>query len=247
MAEKKRLNVQLLLRNGTSTEWDNSQVKLGKGELAWASDTGEFRIGDGEHVWKELTNSYKDFSEVESAINKAVAGLSKTNVTELDVAKGANHSEKLAELTGAAKGDIAIIREIIEGDKKQYTAYVYTGSQWAAMDGNYSADNVYFDKDITATYQFGKYKPDSTGSVTIAAAGKSVAGLFIDSLAEAKDPTVTQPSVSISLTNGGAKEAGTKISPAYSVSFNKGKYEYGPDTDITATYNVTDGVEGHAA
>lgn len=112
--------------------------------------------------------------------------------------------------------------------------------------GKLSADAVYFDKDITATYAFGKYAPGATGSVTIPANGKSVAGLFIDSLAEAKDPTVTQPSVSISLTGSGAKEVGTNVTPSYTVSFNKGSYQYGPDTGITATYAVSD-TDSHTA
>lgn len=58
--------------------------------------------------------------------------------------------------------------------------------------------------------------------------------------AEAQDPTVTQPSVSISLTGSGAKEVGSEFTPAYSVTFNKGSYQYGPDTGITATYAVSD-------
>lgn len=64
--------------------------------------------------------------------------------------------------------------------------------------------------------------------------------------AEAQDPTVTQPSVSISLTSAGAKEVGTNFTPSYSVNFNKGKYQYGPDTGITATYAVSD-TDSHTA
>lgn len=64
--------------------------------------------------------------------------------------------------------------------------------------------------------------------------------------AEAQDPTVTQPSVSINLTGAGAKEVGTNITPSYSVTFNKGKYQYGPDTGITATYAVSD-TDSHTA
>lgn len=119
-------------------------------------------------------------------------------------------------------------------------AEVNAAGELVLTKGKISADKVYFDKDITATYAFGKYAPGATGSVTIPANGKSVAGLFIDSLAEAKDPTVTQPSVSISLTGAGAKEVGSEFTPAYSVTFNKGSYQYGPDTGITATYAVSD-------
>ena len=125
-------------------------------------------------------------------------------------------------------------------------AEVNAAGELVLTKGKLSADAVYFDRDITATYAFGKYAPDATGSVTIPANGKSVAGLFIDSLAEAKDPTVTQPSVSIELTGAGAKEVGTSVTPSYTVKFNKGKYQYGPDTGITATYAVSD-TDSHTA
>lgn len=235
---EKTLNVKLLLRNGLSAEWKASTRILGKGELAWASDTGEFKIGDGEHAWKDITRIYKDFESVQSAINTAVAGLSKTNVSEIDVGRGVNHQEHLP--TGAAKGDIAIVREVISGDKKQYTAYVYTGSEWAAMDGNYDAENVYFAEDLTFTSDIGVLQVPGSGSGTISAAGKNVKEVLSSILAKAQDPNVTQPSVSIALTGAGAKEVGTGFTPSYSVTFNKGKYQYGPDTGVTATYAVSD-------
>lgn len=64
--------------------------------------------------------------------------------------------------------------------------------------------------------------------------------------AEAVDPTVTQPSVSIGLTGAGAKEVGTEFTPSYSVKFNAGSYAYGPATGITATYAVSD-TDSHTA
>ena len=235
---EKTLNVKLLLRNGLSAEWEASSRILGKGELAWASDTGVFKIGDGEHTWKQITRTYKDFESVQSAINTAVAGLSKTNVTEIDVGRGVNHQDHLPK--SAAKGDIAIVREVISGDKKQYTAYVYTGSVWKAMDGNYDAENVYFAEDLTFTAAIGVLTVPSSGSGKINAAGKNVKEVLSSILAKAQDPKVDQPSVSIKLNEAGAKEVGTSITPSYTVSFNKGKYQYGPDTGITATYAVSD-------
>ena len=241
---EKTLNVKLLLRNGLSAEWETSTKILGKGELAWASDTGEFKIGDGEHAWKDIPRIYKDFESVQSAINTAVAGLSKTNVTEIDVGRGVDHQTHLP--TGAAKGDIAIVREEISGDKKQYTAYVYTGSVWKAMDGNYDAENVYFAEDLTFTAAIGVLTVPSSGSGKISAAGKNVKEVLSSILAKAQDPNVTQPTVSIALTGAGAKEVGSEFTPAYTVSFNKGSYQYGPDTGITATYAVSD-TDSHTA
>ena len=237
---EKTLNVKLLLRNGLSAEWETSTKILGKGELAWASDTGEFKIGDGEHTWKQITRTYQDFESVQSAINKAVAGLSKTNVTEIDVGRGDAHQEHLP--TGAAQGDIAIVREVIFGDKKQYTAYVYTGSEWAAMDGNYDAENVYFQKDLTITAPIGVQTIPSTGSKTLATTGKNLKQVLDMIVASEENPSTTQPSVTLNSSNIGAKEVGTNIAIAYSFATNPGSYTYGPATGVTfsgyeATFN----------
>ena len=237
---EKTLNVKLLLRNGLSAEWEASSRILGKGELAWASDTGEFKIGDGEHAWKDIPRIYKDFESVQSAIDTAVAGLSKTNVTEIDVGRGVDHQTHLP--TGAAKGDIAIVREVISGDKKQYTAYVYTGSEWAAMDGNYDAENVYFQKDLTITAPIGVQTIPSTGSKTLATTGKNLKQVLDMIVASEKNPSTTQPSVTLNSSNIGAKEVGTNIAIAYSFATNPGSYTYGPATGVTfsgyeATFN----------
>ena len=236
---EKTLNVKLLLRNGLSAEWETSTKILGKGELAWASDTGEFKIGDGEKTWKQITRTYKDFDSVQSAINDAVAGLSKTNVTEIDVNNG-NHQEHLP--TGAAQGDIAIVREEISGDKKQYTAYVYTGSAWAAMDGNYDAENVYFQKDLTITAPIGVQTIPSTGSKTLATTGKNLKQVLDMIVASEKNPKTDQPTATLNSSNIGAKEVGTNIAIAYSFATNPGSYTYGPATGVTfsgyeATFN----------
>lgn len=103
------------------------------------------------------------------------------------------------------------------------------------------SSQVIMDQDFTATSTIGIYTPDSTGSVKIPAKDKNFDEFFTGLIAKAdNNPKVTQPSVSISLTGAGAKEVGTEFTPAYSVGFNKGSYQYGPDTGITATYAVSD-------
>lgn len=59
-------------------------------------------------------------------------------------------------------------------------------------------------------------------------------------------PTVTQPSVSLTFASAKAYEVGTKITPSYSAKLNAGSYSYGPATGITATsWSVSaTGVEG---
>lgn len=102
------------------------------------------------------------------------------------------------------------------------------------------ATAVTLTKDITATYSFGKYTPDSTGSVTIPAEGKTLEEFLQSALAEEKNPTITQPSATLNSTNIGAKEVGTNVEIAYSVSTNPGKYSYGPETGVTfSEYSIT--------
>lgn len=106
------------------------------------------------------------------------------------------------------------------------------------------AEKVMFDNNMVFTEQFGKYKP-SGGKVTIPSEGKSLKGLLLDAYSEDKNPVITQPSVSISSSTARAYEVGTVVTPAYSGSFNIGKYEYGPTptgvsvTEWQVTNNVT--------
>lgn len=101
-------------------------------------------------------------------------------------------------------------------------------------------ENVTMTDDFTATVNIGTFAVPASGSGTIAAQGKTLKEFLSGLFAKAKDPNVTQPSVSISLTGAGAKEVGSEFTPSYSVSFNAGSYQYEPATGVTATYAVSD-------
>ena len=249
----KTLNSRIIIRNATVAEWTSANPVLLKGEIGISSDLVPvaFKVGDGTTAWADLAYAYnlaEILSQVDEKIEAAVGDLHQTQVYEAEVEYG---GDKLTALQGVAtspaQGDIGIVKEAISDDHIQYTAYVYDGSAWAAMDGNYDAANVYFAKNLVFTQAFGKYSPDSTGSVEIPTAdnGMSLQALLEGAFAEEKNPTITQPSTSITLTGAGAKEVGTEFTPSYSVGFNAGSYQYGPATGITATgYAVTDTKEG---
>ena len=101
-------------------------------------------------------------------------------------------------------------------------------------------ENVTMTDDFTATVNIGTFTVPASGSGTIAAQGKTLKEFLSGLFAKAKDPNVTQPSVSISLTGAGAKEVGSEFTPSYSVTFKAGSYQYGPATGVTATYAVSD-------
>ena len=46
------------------------------------------------------------------------------------------------------KNDIFVVKTLIAEDKYSFTAYTYDGTNWCAMDGNYNAENIYFDKKL---------------------------------------------------------------------------------------------------
>lgn len=141
-----------------------------------------------------------------------------------------------------AAGDIFIIKDIIYGDKFQHTSYVYNGSNWAAMDGNYNAENVFFDEDFVFTKAIGTVEIPSTGRVEVEAAGKNIKDFLASIFAKEENPVTSNPYITIASDTAKAYEVGTFVTPVYTVTFNSGSYTYGPDTEVTATsYEITDG------
>lgn len=90
-----------------------------------------------------------------------------------------------------------------------------------------TADEVLFTKDLVLTEQFGRYVPVD-GKVTVPAENISVQAVVLDAFSQDKNPTITQPSVSVSSSTARAYEVGTSVTPAYNGSLNPGAYEYKP-------------------
>lgn len=232
----KTLNTRIQIRNDLAATWTEKNPVLLKGEMGVETDTRKIKIGDGLNKWSALSYSGADVADIEKVIadNRDTAYSLEPTVDQTD-------AQVLATIESPKDGDTAIVKRIISGDKASYTAYVYDGT-WKAMDGNYNANNVYFDKDLTYTANIGVKTVPASGSGTIAAAGKNVQQVFADILAKEKNPTTTQPSASMSSSNIGAKEAGTNVAIQYSISTDPGSYTYGPTTSVTfsgykATFN----------
>lgn len=135
-------------------------------------------------------------------------------------------------------GDFGIIKTPLINDKYSYSAYVYTENGWAAMDGNYSADNVYFDEDLLVTTKIGTIQTLTNGQATLPAKGKTLKQVFSSLVAERKAPTATLPSGTIEWTNyengNYLVEVGETITPTWKTTFNAGSYTYGPATGVTS-------------
>ena len=239
---EKQIRTTLILRNDTSANWAASSLVLKKGEVGFDTDLHIFKVGDGTKTWSQIETHFVDFAAVEKAIDDATKNLHTTDVYQKEIALGGDKAAALAEITPPVKGDIAIIKEALQGGKYQYTAYVRGETNWEAMDGNYDAENVYFQKDLTITAPIGVQTIPSTGSKTLSTTGKNIKQVFDMIVASEKNPFTTQPTATLNSSNIGDKEVGTNIAIAYSFATNPGSYTYGPATGVTfsgyeATFN----------
>ena len=217
----KVINTRIQILNDTAEALaaQTTAVPL-KGEIVYENDTHKMKIGDGTTRYADLKyfggDSAKNFEVIPTDGEEDVAAITRV------VAGAELHT-----------GDTAIVKRVITGDKTSYTAYVYDGG-WKAMDGNYRADNVYFDDDITYTVGIGTLAQPS-GSAKFAAKGKNVEQVFASLMAKEANPSKTAPAVTIGTqTNFGTFEIGTKKNLGYGATLSAGSYTYGPDTGITA-------------
>lgn len=216
------LNTRIVIRNDSTTNWlTNESTVLLKGEVGiefLADGKVKMKVGDGVKTWTQLP-----YFGGEEAKTFQVSSLEEITETELAV------------------GDTAIVKTAIYTDaeneannKYSYTGYVYNGSAWTAMDGNYNADNVYFSDDMLVTKEIG-YITLNNGQGTIPSKGKNLSEVFEAMFVKEQNPTTTQPSVNLTFSEAKAYEVGTVVHPTYSATFNAGSYTYGPATDVTVT------------
>jgi hypothetical protein len=258
MAELKTI---ITLRQGTTAEWAASEVVLKTGEmgLEYLSDGNvKIKAGDGEHLWSALPYIGSD---VKSA-NVFQVELTANDIDDI----AAIEAQVTAESAEKQDGDVAIVKAMIAEGKYSYTSYVYdstldtegedTTHGWSAMDGNYSAANVFLKDKIVLAGDYGmdsrKDKITSIGNLRIGdeiAAGTSLQALFMDMLSQRLQPAdPTNPVASITLymdgatkkSAAGAVEVGTTVTPSYTASLSAGSYTYGPATGVVASsYSVT--------
>lgn len=246
----KILDVTVQLRNGTAAEWADASVAkkganrvLAKGELGIEIDTRLFKIGNGVDAYKDLqyANDF-DISGAQSSAYTITPTAEQTDQEAFDAWK--------AEAGNVAnKGDIFIMKRLIADGKYSFTGYVYDGTNLVAMDGNYSAENVYLADDITMAgnyTQVGNLTKTQAGTNTFSTKGKSVAEAFTEIFSKRLQPdTPTKPAVTLTFSQAKSYEVGTVITPKYTASLSAGSYTYGPDTGITAqTWEVTNTAGG---
>lgn len=221
MAEK-TLNTRLQVLNDTAEALATKSTAVPlKGEIVYDQTNRKMKIGDGATALGDL--KFVGGDEAQNFTAEATA--EQTDEAAITAAVGSKEIHK---------GDTAIVKRVISGDKYSYTAYVYNGTTWAAMDGNYSADNVYFDEDITYTVAIGTLSKPS-GSAKFNAKGKNVKQVLSKLMAQEQNPSKSNPAVSFSNQGGfGTFEIGTTKNLTYTAVLSAGSYTYGPATGITA-------------
>lgn len=228
MAEK-LINTIIQVRRDTQANWTAvaSEFVPKEGEPCLTldgADKGKVKYGDGVTTWGALEYSGGDIPVTQ--VFQVTANTDETDdaaITRITAGKT------------IIAGDVVIVSRVISGEKVSKTAYNYNGTAWAALDGNYNAKNVYFDKDLTFTVPFGKYTVPASGMGSISSAAVNMYDFFNDALNEEKNPSTIQPAVTLTSAEVKPYEVGTSVAPTYSASLSKGSYTYGPDTGITAS------------
>lgn len=208
----------VLFKYGTRADYDALKGNVKDNALYFLTDTGELLRG--------------------------ARNLGQANHYEGIRQEGETDAQVITRVVGSLnliKNDIFVVKTLIAEDKYSFTAYTYDGTNWCAMDGNYNAENIYFDKDFTVTEAIGTIKDLPNGQATLEANGKNLKEVLAALFAKEQNPTITQPFVAIAANKMKAYEVGTKVTPDYTATFNNGKYQYGPATGVAVTaWSVAD-------
>lgn len=183
MAELKTI---ITLRQGTTEEWASSTVRLIEGEMGLeylADGTVKVKAGilgeDGQgKLWSDLPYIGSDVK----AANVFQVALDADDTDDI----AAIEAQVAAENATKQDGDVAIVKAAIADGKYSYTSYVYekaldiegenTSHGWSAMDGNYSASNVFLKNKIELAGSFSSVGNYNKGKTI--AAGTSLESLL---------------------------------------------------------------------
>lgn len=234
------INTRIALKTDETSAWNDSQLKLMRGELAIEQlSTGQFKlhVGQGEKTFNQIKNDIVIDADNVIGLNESINALSTSfyEVSSLD---------ELSTKT-LKTGDVAVVVSTIANDKKSHTAYVYDSSLsstpangWRAMDGNYSAQNVFINEDISAVGSFNSIGNIDNG--TTLSAGQSIQDILVKLFMKELEPTVSNPSIQFYSTSATGEVGSTFKRPAATLSIKSiGTYSYGTKaTNVTTNTGV---------
>lgn len=238
---------ELLVYNEAESKWVNKTIAEAISVMRGASSTTQGAAGLVPAPGIGQQNLFLRGDGTWAAPTGTGGSSSPSQVFEV-VATDFTYEKQVAALSAAVgdsiltAGDIGVVKVAIAADKYQYTAYVYNGTAWTAMDGNYSSDSIYFDENLTVTTPIGTITQEMIdeggGSTTLDSSNKNITQVLSALLAEEKDPTVSLPQVSFT-TAGNTGEVGTTFTlPTATFKVTSvGSYTYG-STDGTNRYEA---------
>lgn len=216
------LYTRLVLRNDSAENWEANKTKsLLKGELGVEFDeNGKAKVKIGNGVEGATWETLPYFGGEEAKVYQA------SSVEELpteDVAIGD---------TGIVKAPIYENAEDETKNKYSYTGYVYTENGWSAMDGNYSAANVFIEKDLTLAGSFSSVGNYAKGKKI--SGGTSLETLLSGMLQQELYPNANdKPNASITVSGGSGEVGSSYTLPTATLKITDvGSYGYGPATGI---------------
>ena len=243
------LRTRILIRNDVAVNWTSVNPKLSKGEMGIEIDTNLIKIGDGVKTWSELPYFKGDLTNYYTK-GEVADLISKIDIPEVDLTPYYNKEEVNELIQGAKDYAKGLVDAIPETDLSGY----YTKEETYSKDEVYNrnevdqkiaevtidqidADKVTFAEDLMFTQAFGKYAPDSSGSVVIPVATEkmSLRDLFEKAFSEEKDPETDEPTVTLTATGNSEAEVGTTFNmPVATLTVTDiGGYTYGPsDTGV---------------
>lgn len=169
---------------------------------------------------------------------------------EITISAGEDHQEAISNFVKDKVvniSDIAIVKELLLDETYTQSAYIFNGESWLPLQGNYSADNIYFRSNFVFTENVGTVKVPANGNIEVEAKGKSVTEFLSNIFGQQKNPIITQPSIELITNENTYQEVGSIVNPTYEIKFDSGKYSYGPETGVTVLSYVVSDSQGHIA
>lgn len=198
------------------------------------AETNSFLIKDENGNW--IAKTIEDVVELIQEYSQEVNGKS-NQIFQILLNENEDDESAILRVTKDEilfTGDIAIIQKLIINDKYEYTAYIYTKDNiWTALDGNYNATNIYFDKNLIITADIGVQEIESNGFKQLDTAGKNLKQVLDMILTKRELPTYANPTIKVSSNEMIPYEVGSNVIVSYNTIFNSGTYSYGPETEIT--------------
>lgn len=137
-----------LVYNDTQKQWINTDFKNLSfvGATALSSGVSGFVPAPEINQTDLFLRSDGTWAKIQESTNSVVQNI--INITNESSLK---HSDIIINATidlTVAKGDIIIIKDLIQEDKYKHTAYVYDGIEWMPLNGFSQAEDIIFAEDI---------------------------------------------------------------------------------------------------